>query len=51
MIGMFDSKESYEANAESTAQHSIIMMIRSCLEEDPVWHDVEHLLSLGESDH
>jgi quinol monooxygenase YgiN len=51
MIGMFDSKESYQANAESSAQHSIFTMLRSWLEEDPVWHDVEHLLSLGEADH
>ena len=51
MIGMFDSKESYRANSESTAQHSIFMTLRSSLEEDSIWHDVEHLLSLGESDH
>ena len=51
MIAMFDSKEAHQANADSNAQHSMFMMLRSCLDEDPVWHDVGHLISLDESNH
>ncbi len=46
MVAMFDSKDSYRANAESRAQHSMFTMLRSCLEEDPVWHDAAHLLTV-----
>jgi heme-degrading monooxygenase HmoA len=40
MIAMFTDKESYRRNAESPGQHRVYEMIRSCLVEDPEWHDV-----------
>ena len=45
MVAMFDSEESYRANAESPAQHSVFLTIRACLEEDPEWHDAAHLVT------
>ena len=39
LIAMFDSEESYRANADSEVQHSMFMMMRACLDSDPEWHD------------
>jgi heme-degrading monooxygenase HmoA len=36
---IFDSEESYKANAESPSQNDRYIRLRSCLEEDPEWHD------------
>ena len=36
---IFESEESYRANAESSGQHQRYIRLRSCLEEDPEWHD------------
>jgi antibiotic biosynthesis monooxygenase (ABM) superfamily enzyme len=47
MVAMFDTKESYRANAETPAQHAMYMMLRACLEEDPEWHDVDEVMKLG----
>jgi quinol monooxygenase YgiN len=46
MVAMFDSKDAYRRNAESAAQHAIYTMLRSCLEADPEWHDVDEVTSL-----
>jgi quinol monooxygenase YgiN len=43
LIAMFDSEESYRANAESEAQHSMFMMMRACLDSDPEWHDAPRM--------
>ena len=39
LIAMFDSKESYVANAESPEQHDRFMQMISVLESEPEWHD------------
>lgn len=43
MVAMFADKESYRLNAESPGQHRVYELIRSCLQEDPEWHDVDEL--------
>ena len=39
LIAMFDSKESYVANAESPEQHERFLQMMSVLESEPEWHD------------
>ena len=46
MVAMFETKEAYQRNAESPAQHAVYLMLRSCLESDPEWHDVDEMVSL-----
>ena len=41
MVAMFTDKEAYQRNAESPGQNQVYLLIRSCLEADPEWHDVE----------
>jgi hypothetical protein len=36
---MFDSKESYFANANSPEQHTRFMQLMTVLENEPEWHD------------
>ena len=43
MIAMFESKDAYQRNAESPAQHAVYLLLRACLEDDPEWHDVGEL--------
>jgi quinol monooxygenase YgiN len=43
MVAMFTDKEAYRRNAESPGQHQVYQLIRSCLEEDPEWHDVDEV--------
>ena len=52
VVAMFEDKDSYRANAESSAQHSVYLTLRSCLEDDPEWHDVDEIMSMraGASD-
>ncbi len=52
MVAMFEDKESYRANAESPATHSVYLTFRACLEADPEWHDVDEIISMraGASD-
>ncbi len=45
LIAMFDNEESYRANSESKAQHSMFMMMRACLDSDPEWHDAARAFS------
>ena len=45
LVAMFEDKESYRANAESAATHSVYLTFRSCLEDDPEWHDVGEIIS------
>lgn len=47
MVAMFEDKESYRANAESAAQHSVFLTLRACLDEDPEWHDVDELVTFS----
>ena len=47
LVAMFEDKESYRANAESSAQHSVYLTLRACLEDDPEWHDVAEFVSMG----
>ena len=44
---MFEDKESYRANAESSAQHSVYLTLRASLEADQEWHDVDEIMSIG----
>ncbi len=39
MVGVFDSQESYRANAERPNMDAIYRRMRGCLEADPEWHD------------
>ncbi len=39
MMAMFDSKESYFANANSPEQHDRFMQFMTVLESEPEWHD------------
>jgi quinol monooxygenase YgiN len=39
LVVMFDSKESYRANAESTAQHQSYMRLIELLDAPPEWSD------------
>jgi heme-degrading monooxygenase HmoA len=41
LVALFESKESYVANAESPEQHERYMHLRQNLASDPVWHDGE----------
>ena len=46
VVSMFDTKESYRANAESPAQHASYLTLRACLERDPEWNDVDEVTTL-----
>jgi hypothetical protein len=39
LVAVFDSKESYLANASSPEQHARYLKMRALLEADPEWHD------------
>ncbi len=39
MIAMFDSQESYVANANSPEQNARFLQLSSLLESEPEWHD------------
>ena len=41
MAVLWDSKESYRANADSPAQHGRYQAYRHALESEPEWHDGE----------
>jgi hypothetical protein len=41
---VFDSKEAYEANADTPEQNARYQEFRAFLEADPQWHDGEVLL-------
>jgi antibiotic biosynthesis monooxygenase (ABM) superfamily enzyme len=41
MAVVFDSRESYVANAEDPEQHQRYLQMRELLESDPEWHDGE----------
>lgn len=36
---IFDSQESYVANAQSPDQHQRFLQLMTCLEAEPEWHD------------
>lgn len=50
MVVMFDSEESYRANADNPVQHSAFLTLRACLDQDPEWNDVAHVLRLTSDD-
>lgn len=39
MTVLFDSKESYVANAQSPEQHARFTLLMTALESEPEWHD------------
>jgi quinol monooxygenase YgiN len=39
MAVVFESREAYRANAESSAQHERFLKMRELLAADPEWHD------------
>jgi hypothetical protein len=45
LVVVFDSKESYMANAESPEQDTEYRQLRELLESDPEWHDGEIVYS------
>jgi quinol monooxygenase YgiN len=44
MVAMFESKEAYQRNAQSPAQDLAYRTLRSAMETDPEWHDVEEMM-------
>ncbi len=46
-VAVFDSKESYRANAESPEQDAFYSRWRELLESDPEWNDGEIIASWG----
>ncbi len=38
-VAVFDSEESYRANASAPEQHEMYLKLRALLAEDPVWND------------
>ena len=41
LVGVFESKEAYQANAASPEQHERYLRLRALLAADPEWHDGE----------
>jgi quinol monooxygenase YgiN len=39
LMAVFESQETYRANAGSPAQHARYLKLRELLERDPEWHD------------
>ncbi len=46
-VAVFDSKESYRANAESPEQNAFYQRWRDLMESDPEWNDGEIIASWG----
>lgn len=46
MLAMFESKEAYQRNAESSTQHQVYLMLRSLMTGDPEWHDVDEVRTM-----
>jgi quinol monooxygenase YgiN len=44
---VFESKEAYHANADSSGQNDRYVRLRSLLETDPEWHDGEVWATTG----
>ena len=47
MVVVFDSPESYRANAERPNMDAVYRRFRSCLEADPEWHDGHVMAGYG----
>lgn len=47
MVVVFDSTESYRANAERPNMDAIYRRMRACLEADPVWSDGSVMAAYG----
>ena len=43
MVAMFTDRAAYRRNAESPGQDAVYQLMRSCLEADPEWHDVDEV--------
>jgi quinol monooxygenase YgiN len=41
LVAVFESRESYAANADDPGTHERFMQLRAFLESDPEWHDGE----------
>lgn len=41
LVAVFESREAYQANAESPEQYERFMELRALLVSDPEWHDGE----------
>ena len=41
LVGIFESRETYRANAASPEQHQRFLELRALLSADPEWHDGE----------
>lgn len=41
LVGIFESREAYWANAQSAEQHARFMEMRALFTGDPEWHDGE----------
>ncbi len=46
MVAGFESKEAYQANAESPEMHEMYLEYRKFLAADPEWHDGEIIQSM-----
>ncbi len=49
LVAIFDDKQSYDANADSPAQHERYMKFRSFLVADPEWNDGQIVSATGSS--
>lgn len=47
LVGVFESREAYWANANSPEQHERFMQIRALVESDPEWHDGEIISAMS----
>ena len=47
LVAIFDDKQSYDANADSPAQHERYMKFRSFLVADPEWNDGQIVSATG----
>lgn len=45
LVVVFESKESYHANAQDPAQNDRFMTMRALMSSDPEWHDGEIVLN------
>ena len=44
-VAIFESKEAYQANAESPEQHDRFMKAMAYLEEEPKWTDGKYIVT------
>lgn len=46
MLALFEDEAAYRRNAESAGQHRAYLTLRSMLEADPEWHDIDEMQTM-----